>query len=177
MHAGEESGAFSGLGAQCMTPETALHKYYRDALNLFSLALEAQRAGNPAAYRLAAVQLRLLLCDTTRRHNRVEDISLAPRIMGSLSLPSLDGAPDSQRLPLKDWLAQEVELTPGQRLTVRELIRRVCDQDGGAHVDPHPHAGLPEGGCQAELIYRVGMVILVELNRHPEIVGHGPSFP
>jgi hypothetical protein len=107
------------------------------------ICLELVGAEKPEFYRVAAAQLRLLLCDTTRRHGQVADISLARRLWPDLRLPTLGAKIETVEtdLPLIEWLAQPV---PGG-ITLRRLIRLVCDQDGGAHVDPHPDAGLPEG--------------------------------
>lgn len=128
--------------------------YARGALDIIASCAALYRQGNEACYRVVAAQLRLLLCDTTRRHDRVVDISLAPRILPGLSLypadlPTL--TPDwsgelrfdtgQERLTLRAWLGQMIPLRADQPVTLRELIRAVCDQDGGAHVDLRAHGG------------------------------------
>ncbi len=122
--------------------------YARDALDILNTSLELVQQGRLEFYRVAALQLRLLLCDTTRRHNRVVDISLAVRLWPEVHLQALNQAgffdPGLDPLPLSEWLAQRLPLPSGQVLTLRGLIRRVCDQEGGAHVDLKPEAGLPE---------------------------------
>ena len=45
-------------------------------------------------------------------------------------------------LALDAWLAQTVPLASGGTIILKEMVRRVCDQDGGAHVDPRARAGL-----------------------------------
>ncbi len=121
-------------------------KYAQDALKILQTSLELVSQGHLEFYRVAALQLRLLLCDTTRRHNRVVDISLARRLWPRLRLRALntEGSfdPNLESLPLSDWLAQRLTLKSGSGLTMRALIRRVCDQEGGAHVDLRPQAGL-----------------------------------
>jgi hypothetical protein len=121
--------------------------YARDALQILVTSLDLSRRGRPEFYRVAALQLRLLLCDTTRRHGEVVNVSLLPRLLPQLLLAPLgaDGAFDTRAkpLPLDIWLEQPLPApitllaaaAPGG-LTIRQLIRWVCDQDGGAHVDP-----------------------------------------
>ena len=149
------------------TPED----YFRGSLEILETAVNQYRSGRRTFYRVAALQLRLLLCDSTRRHNTTVDISLAPQIVPRLRLPALDSAgqpkkPDTD-LPLPDWLGQTLPLTgsEGEHLSIRTLIRRVCDQDGGAHVDPKPNAGLyadssPAGLSPAEWIVRLSEIVL-----------------
>ncbi len=132
----------------------ALGEYARDSLEILRRSLELCRQGQRPFYRVAAVQLRLLLCDSTHRHNQLIDISLLPQLLPTLELPAPE--PDGQLLPLKEWLAWPL---PGLALTVRELIRRVCDQDGGAHVDFRPVAGL-EGLDPAGWIVELGEIVV-----------------
>jgi hypothetical protein len=126
--------------------ENTLDRYARDAWRILATSLELVEQGRSEFYRVAALELRLLLCDTTRRHNRLVDISLARRIWPGLRLSPLNsqGQFDAglELLDLDAWLAQPIPLGPGRALPLRELVRRVCDQDGGAHVDPKPRAGL-----------------------------------
>ncbi len=120
--------------------------YARDALKILETSLELVSQGRPEFYRVAALQLRLLLCDTTRRHNRVVDISLARRLWPELRLNALNAQgvfdPSLDLLPLSDWLAQRLPPAAAPGITLRGLIRRICDQEGGAHVDLKPQAGL-----------------------------------
>lgn len=113
--------------------------YLREAAGILQTSLELARGRQPAFYRVVAAQLRLLLCDTTRRHNRMEDIALAPRLATGWGLHPLARHrfdTNRERLPLADWLAQPLPLRRDQGgLTIRQLIRQVCDRDGGAHVD------------------------------------------
>ena len=128
--------------------------YAQDSLEILRYSLLLVGQGQRPFYRVAAVQLRLLLCDTTRRHNQVIDIAVLPQLIPNLDLPAI--GPKEKRLLLDDWLAQPI---PGQALSVRQLIRRVCDQDGGAHVDFKPEAGL-DGLEPAEWIHKIGEIVL-----------------
>ena len=122
--------------------------YANDALDILNTSLELVQQGRLEFYRVVALQLRLLLCDSTRRHNRVVDISLALRLWPDTCLSPLNPAgffdPSLDPFPLADWLAQPLPLPSGPVLTLRDLIRRVCDQEGGAHVDLKPEANLQE---------------------------------
>ncbi|MDR3577836.1 MAG: hypothetical protein P4L50_28570 [Anaerolineaceae bacterium] len=128
-----------------MHPSSTLSKefliaYGRDALQILITSLDLYRRGRPEFYRVAALQLRLLLCDTTRQHGQLVNVSLLPRLLPDLCLAPFgpDGAFDTlaPALPLPAWLEQPLPAFIPPGLTIRHLIRWVCDQDGGAHVDP-----------------------------------------
>lgn len=126
---------------------STLSAYLRDSLSILSACRAHRNSPDYPAYRVAAVQLRLLLCDTTRIHNRVVEISLCARLYPDLRLPPPQREIPGFRLadpPLERpaWLKEVVCLSDGSRLSLREIIRLVCDRDGGAHVDP-PAGGLP----------------------------------
>jgi len=137
--------------------------FAHDAVKILATSLELIDRGRPEFYRVAALQLRLLLCDTTRRHNRIVDISLAKRVWPGLRLRLLapPGAPDldSPPVPLGQWLAQRLPAGPDATITVRELIRRVCDQQGGAHVDVKPNAGVQNVVDVPGWIYEAGIEV------------------
>ena len=135
--------------------------YARDSLEILGYSLQLCRQGRRPFYRVAALQLRLLLCDTTRQHDQVVDIAVLPQLFPNLELPAM--SPGGKRLPLKDWLAQPVPGQSDQPLTIRQLIRRVCDQDGGAHVDFKPEAGL-ESLDAAEWIQTIGEIVTNHVN-------------
>jgi hypothetical protein len=130
--------------------------YARDSLRILEQNLNLYRQGSRECYRVIAIQLRLLLCDTNRVHGRRMDIALIPRLIPDLQLGSLDltdrpGPSEDPRvipinevvkLPLQAWLAQEITVLEGKRISVRDFIRLVCEQDGGAHVDPRPLTSL-----------------------------------
>lgn len=137
-----------------------LFAYARDSLAILRHSLHLCRQGHRPFYRVAALQLRLLLCDTTRRHNQVVDISVLPQLIPNLELPAF--GPGGTSLPLKDWLAQPIPGQPDQALTIRLLIRRVCDQDGGAHVDFKPTDGL-ESLDPAQWIQTIGEIVVNNL--------------
>lgn len=139
--------------------------YTRAALAILRQSIQLAEQGQPFFYRVAALQLRLLLCDSTRRHERIMDISLLPRVLPQVCFhaPGDDGHFDRAAAPLAlaDWLGQP--LPPGRVVTIRQLIRRVCDQDGGAHVDPKPFAGLGALPDHPGWILRIGRYVLEEL--------------
>ena len=101
--------------------------------------LVRDREGVPEFYRVIALQLRLLLCDSTRRHNQTVDISLVPRVLPDLKFHPLNSVGefdhDLPPMALEAWLAQPLPIKATSPVTIRLLIRQVCDQDGGAHVD------------------------------------------
>ncbi len=135
--------------------------YARDAAGILRETLNVVEAGQPAFYRVAAVQLRLLLCDTTRRHGQIVVTSLAARLWPDLRLGALSEALAPPTVPLDDWLAQKL---PEGDFTVLQFIRLVCDQDGGAHVDLRQHAGLPEAFPSLTWICRLSEVALTGID-------------
>jgi hypothetical protein len=149
-------------------PSPALEDYTRDALHILKRSLQLAATGEPAFYRVAALQLRLLLCDTTRRHNRIENTALVPQLFPDLHLPSLqpDGRPDTARPPLalETWLNQPLNIPSAHKISLHSLIRRVCDQDGGAHVDPRPHAGLGDVPDHQVWILHIGKLVAEALD-------------
>lgn len=140
-----------------------LLSYTRSALAILRTSVELARGERAEFYRVAAVQLRLLLCDTTRRHGRVVEIALLPQVMAELRLHPLGEGGEFELgqvpLPLGEWLEQRL---PGG-LSIRQLIRRVCDQDGGAHVDVKPQAGLGGMENHPDWIIRIGEYVLKRL--------------
>ncbi|MCJ7625360.1 MAG: hypothetical protein MUO76_17825 [Anaerolineaceae bacterium] len=145
-----------------------LYKYAENAITILKHCIQLYQDGCMPFYRVAALQLRMLLCDTTRRHAKIINIALIPRLIPDLTLPPIgvDGEPDHKILPisLPEWLTQELPAeTP---MTIRELIRRVCDQDGGAHVDPKPVAGLSNLEAYETWIIRIGIIISDVLENH-----------
>jgi hypothetical protein len=156
--------------------------YARDALDILAQNLRLYRLGVSACYRVVAVQLRLLLCDSNRVHARMVDISVIPRLFPELTLDALQPAGGAkpaevgfifstgqEKLTLQGWLAQEAPIGPGRSIRLRELIRLVCEQDGGAHVDPHPSSDLPVWHTRAEMIVSLGEYVLNTL--HPLLGG------
>ncbi|HEX9013696.1 MAG TPA: hypothetical protein VF813_09280 [Anaerolineaceae bacterium] len=150
--------------------------YARDALGILEGSLDFYRRGEDAWYRAAAAQLRLLLCDSNRIHDRRVDISLVPRLFPDLRLEVLRAVPAPERasglrlvfpggpgplpLPLPRWLEQEITSPGGRPVSLRALIRSVCEQDGGAHVDPRPLPSLRAWAGRGELIADLGEVTL-----------------
>lgn len=143
-----------------------LKQYTLDAASILKQSILLMESGQLSFYRVAAAQLRILLCDTTFRHDRVEDIAILPILFPEMKLPPLDDSnnPESSKsLPLTDWLQQPAG--QGLKLTVRQMIRRICDVDGGAHVDPKPVKGIPAGSDPAMWILRIAKLLLPELEK------------
>jgi hypothetical protein len=129
-----------------MKSMNAIHMDYAlDALDILEKSSRMAREF-PHFYRVAALQLRMLLCDTTRQHGKIVNISLIPGLLPDLRLPTVkeDGSPIliRQALNLEDWLEQTP--LPDVALTIRQMIRITCDQDGGAHVDRKQESQLPD---------------------------------
>jgi hypothetical protein len=144
-----------------------LYQYAQDALTILKQSIQLYQEGCTVFYRVAALQLRLLLCDTTRRHGKITDIALISQLIPDLTLPPIgpDGKPDHHNpiLSIPEWLAQELPTNPP--INTRQLIRRVCDQDGGAHVDPKPVAGLSNIDAPETWIIRLGKVVTEALEK------------
>lgn len=125
-----------------------LAQYTIDALNILDHSITLYDEGHESFYRVAATQLRILLCDTNFRHGRPEDIAIVPVLLPEIKLRPLDanGQPMLTESPvsLQTWLDSPSLIEDD--LTVRQLIRRICDVDGGAHVDIKPLAGIPVQG-------------------------------
>jgi len=132
-------------GSMRESQEQRLQGYFSDALQILARSTALAQGEQPFFYRVAALQLRLLLCDTTRRHNRIENIALAARLFPQAGFvapgPGFRFEPGAAKIPLAAWLEQPLPVQPP--LTVRQFIRKVCDLDGGAHVDLRDPAGLP----------------------------------
>jgi hypothetical protein len=148
-------------------PDSSLRPYARDSLEILRQSLNLYQKGHYEFYRVAALQLRLLLCDTTRRHNQIVNISLLPRLLPDLKLAQIQmqraNAPDLL-LPLQDWLSQSLTLEINHPVTIRQVIRLVCDQDGGAHVDLKPDLGLELFDQRAEWIIKIARVVVSACN-------------
>lgn len=85
-----------------------------------------------------AGQLRMLLCDTTRIHDNLVDVSLLKRLLPDLRLGALNAHEEfessAQSMPIQDWLKQTVRLN-NKEATILQLIRQVSDERGGVHAD------------------------------------------
>jgi len=138
-----------------------LKGYARDAIHILEQSQALYAQGQTYFYRVAAAQLRLLFCDTVRRHGRMIPLALAVRLWPGLELPGLAwNQSESDRLSVEEWLAQPI---PESGIIVKQFIRSVCDQDGGAHVDIRKHGHLPEGFPSAEWIFRLSGIVVAEL--------------
>lgn len=116
-----------------------LELYLKDSLNIITQSLRLIEEGCPFFYRVIALQLRLILCDTTRIHDEFLDTSLIRQIDPLVKLHALGSDLNRQdplrMLTLDDWLAAELPGSGSPPITIRKMIRQVCDTDGGAHVD------------------------------------------
>jgi hypothetical protein len=141
-----------------------LKAYTRDALGILGNCITLADRGQTSFYRGAAVQLRILLCDTTFRHDRHQDISIIPMQVPDLRLRLMDQpAGDSSEVDLQTWLDSPSGLVTG--LSIRQLIRRVCDIDGGAHVEIKPLAGVPDNEDIRQWIIKVSKFLLPILTK------------
>lgn len=144
-----------------------LRQYTTDAVNILERSIELYKTGQPGFYRVVAVQLRILLCDTTFRHNQQEDIAIVPILFPSLQLHRLDEAAQpiltGPTFSLADWL--DLPADPASGLSLRQMIRRVCDVDGGAHVDIKPQAGVPAQETARLWIISIGEYLVPLLNQ------------
>lgn len=123
-----------------------LNKYFNESLQILQANLTAYRQGCKFCYRVLAVQLRILLCDRKRVHNRWMPNALFNRIDPNLRLHPVtrsfqeDGMylvdTDLAPIPLSDWLLDPIQLPSRKIVSLGQGIRWVCDRDGGAHVDP-----------------------------------------
>lgn len=138
----------------------AYQGYLIDSLNIIRHSLKAIEGGHPEFYRVIALQLRLILCDTTRAHDEIIDISLIRQVnpQVKLHLPGLD---NSRMIPLDEWLSSPLPGSGIPTITIRDLIRQVCDKDGGAHVDIRGKSTLPLN-CQ-QWIIQLAENILIDL--------------
>ncbi len=136
-----------------------LTQYTRDAINILEQCVRLYEEGHESFYRVAAAQLRILVCDTTFRHDRQVDIAIVPTLLPDLRLHLMSDKTRSQpEVDLQTWLDSPSGLEP--EMTIRQLIRRVCDIDGGAHVDVKPLAGLPKDGDTRQWIIDVSKFLL-----------------
>lgn len=147
-----------------MTPES----YLKDSLNIIAHSLQLINDGCPYFYRVIALQLRLILCDTTRIHDEFLDTSLIRQVEPRVALHSIASDPNhpeqSQMLTLDDWLSEELPGCGSLPISIRKLIRHVCDTDGGAHVDQRGSQLLPPDYRQ--WIIRIADNILTDLKKY-----------
>jgi hypothetical protein len=136
----------SGKKTQPLTDgrKTRLESYFHDALSILGDSIDLAKGRKPTYYRVVALQLRLLLCDTTRAHDREMNISLVPQLYPELTISSEGfGEGEPVELPLKEWLELPAMVGDPQHRSIRKLIRQICDLDGGAHVGSTKAAATP----------------------------------
>lgn len=109
-----------------------------NALAVLADSLVLIHQGKTQFIPVIAGQLRMLLCDTTRIHDRMVDVSLLKRVMPDLNLGMLNANGEfectAQSMSLQDWLNQTVQLNH-KEVTILHLIRQVSDERGGVHAD------------------------------------------
>ncbi len=112
-----------------------LKTYLQDSLSILAESSRMAREGYPAFYRVVAVELRLLLCDSTRIHNEWANISLVHQLYPQLKW-STEGWKEetSKFVKIPEWLELPAMADDPQHRTIRKLIRQICDLDGGAHI-------------------------------------------
>jgi hypothetical protein len=160
---------FGDNGDMAVISQKKMLEYARGSARILRRSIELYDQGERVFYRVMAVELRLLLCDTTRRHDKIYDLSLAPRLFPNLALSPLNDRYEfdlsGARLPLEIWLAQSIPLNPTLTHTLRQLVRGVCDQDGGAHVDRRTTCVFLPEDSQAEWMRKIAGVVLAELEK------------
>lgn len=152
-----------------------LEAYLDDTLTILRASLKLAQRGEQVFYRVVALQLRILLCDSARLHNRPLELALLPRLRPHLMLHPLtaDGTfdPCAPLIPLQEWLNQVVPLKATRPHTIRQLIRQVCDRDGGAHVDVRAPLSPEAQEERVEWILRMGEYLSSlfpeEISEHP----------
>jgi AhpD family alkylhydroperoxidase len=141
-------------------------EYLKSSLEIIRWNIEAYRAGCLACYRVLAVELRLLLCDRKREHSRWGDTALVatlyPHLRWQAPLP-VDTDPlehlsisDGPEFSLAEWLASPIYSTCKRMLTIRDLIKIICEKDGGAHADP---AGIPWPSEETPIVARLTCLV------------------
>jgi hypothetical protein len=112
-----------------------LKGYLKDSLAILSESTRLAREGCSSFYRVVAVELRLLLCDSTRIHNEWMDISLVHQLYPRLKWQTEGWKEGTSRsVNISEWLELPAMADDPQHRSIRKLIRQICDLDGGAHV-------------------------------------------
>jgi len=141
-----------------------------DSLEIIRKSLQLVAGGTTPFYRVIAVQLRMLLCDSSRRHGKMEDISLLPLWLPGIRLHQLDeyGQVFSNQagLTISEWLEQKLTINFDKSVTIRQLIRQVCDQDGGAHYDPKIKSRLDQIINYRMMIFKLGGNLIHAVDTH-----------
>ncbi len=135
-----------------------------DSLKIIHQSLNLLASGKKMFYRVIALQLRMLLCDTTRRHGKIVNLSLLPGILPDLRIQATDGfgqpAVDGTKLSTSDWLQQKLFVNASSSPTIRQFIRQVCDQDGGAHFDPKNNPVFDQSERHRQIIENLGSLLI-----------------
>jgi len=143
------------------TDRELLLDYAQDSVLILHEALQQIDFCHFHFYRVAAVQLRLLLCDTARLHDRTVPTALAARLWPDLRIRPLS-RDNPGLLGVNEWLGQKM---PEYDFSVRQFIRRVCDQDGGVHVDIRKNTQLPAQKRTVNWIFKVSSIVLEALDQ------------
>jgi hypothetical protein len=145
------------------------HAWYQrrleDALAVLADSLVLIHQGKMQFIPVIAGQLRMLLCDTTRNHDKVVDVSLLKRLLPDLRLGALNAYDDfessAQSMPLRDWLTQTVRLN-SKVVTILQLIRQVSDERGGVHAD-YQKSRDADGNTEAAWMKRIAEHLIQRL--------------
>jgi hypothetical protein len=159
-----------------MKADLTSSEYLKSSLEIIRINIEAYRAGCLPCYRVLVVELRLLLCDRKREHNQWTDTAPVARLYPQLTwhapiiistdLPNHLPISDGTELSLAEWLASPIYECGKRMLTIRDLIKIICEKDGGAHADP---TGIPwpaeETPVIARLICLLAEYVLIKLTQ------------
>ncbi|HWQ04397.1 MAG TPA: hypothetical protein VN452_03485 [Longilinea sp.] len=143
------------------TDREQLLDYAQDAALILHEALQRIDFCQFYFYRVAAVQLRLLLCDTARLHDRSIPTALSARLWPELRLRPLEKS-NPGLFGLNEWLDQKM---PESEFSIRQFIRRIGDQDGGVHVDIRKNRQLPDQKRTINWIFIVSSIVLEALDQ------------
>lgn len=164
--------------------DRSLSDYLNGSLEIVRWNCEAYQRGCRACYRVLAGQLRILLCDHKREHNRWHNNSLVFLLFPEITIARLHEdwpvhpnahpvfpdqltSTDTSRLPLQSWLEQIIVISPTRQMNIRNLIKLISEKDGGAHVDLTGQAWM-DTYYIAETIYHLARVVYTEVTRFME---------
>jgi len=98
--------------------------------------------------------------------------TLFSKILPDLKLCEIDGSgyPRSDRasLSIKEWLQQKIILDQSSPMTIREFIRQIYDQDGGAHYDPKYNRAFDQSNTYRQTIAKLGSYLIQAAS--PELI-------
>ncbi len=140
-----------------------LEQHLAEHIGFLKLSADAYDQGRDGEAKRLAVSIRVLCHDTTSSHSLLGQLgSLSKKFIGTaipydprnvathnglamvaargretVYIPMLDGTPYRRRIPFADWWTEVVFVDDRKsKLSRKDLILAVANQDGGAHVDP-----------------------------------------